>query len=134
MVNVPAFTRLYLVWLGSSSYCPSCAPAPPLPCYSCPAPSTPPPCTTCSSPPQPCTWSAWSWGPCSATCGPATQAGSRVLIAGVSSCPRSSTATRDCRTQPCPVDCTWTQWSRGTYSTYNKKKNMIHIAFYIYKG
>ena len=82
-----------------ASYCPSCHVS----------------CSSCSSP-DPCVWSPWSWGPCSATCGPADQVGTRTLLRGGEGCPVSSVFQRSCVTTPCPVDCAWSDWSLGSCS------------------
>ena len=84
----------------------------------------PPPCYSCTGGCQACgdqgvvdcQWSAWSWGPCSASCGRGRQTASRYVVRqsqqGGRQCGSLSWASRDCSGPACPVDCRWGDWSR----------------------
>lgn len=72
-----------------------------------------------------CETTPWTeWSTCSAQCGGGRQTRSRSIITpaahGGTACPTDLVETRDCNTQPCPVDCKgtgeggklkWSEWS-----------------------
>eukprot|EP01127_Copromyxa_protea_P017750 TRINITY_DN5457_c0_g1_i1.p1 TRINITY_DN5457_c0_g1~~TRINITY_DN5457_c0_g1_i1.p1 ORF type:complete len:488 (-),score=87.74 TRINITY_DN5457_c0_g1_i1:67-1530(-) len=66
--------------------------------------------------PVDCTWNEWSpYSECSADCNGGTQQRTRSKNAAQSGgvdCTGASTMTLPCNTQPCPVDCVWSSWSK----------------------
>jgi len=67
-----------------------------------------------------CKVSAWTkWSPCSSECGVGTQFKTRIIDIFKSkngaACPDLK-VTRQCNTQPCPVDCKYTEWDVGECS------------------
>jgi hypothetical protein len=73
---------------------------------------------SCNTDPCPveCDITGWSeWSNCSADCGGGTQTQSRSIITnaahGGEECPSNLTNTRNCNTDPCPVECVVSEWS-----------------------
>ena len=73
-------------------------------------------CNTTACPVD-CAWSDWGeWSPCSKSCGGGTRTRTREIKQnaenGGKACPAKSTDMSDCNTQPCPIDCQVSNWSK----------------------
>jgi len=62
-----------------------------------------------------CAWTAWNWTECSALCGGGQMTATRSQLPGQPGglpCTGASTDNATCNTQPCPIDCEWSQWTQ----------------------
>eukprot|EP01013_Petalomonas_cantuscygni_P015357 TRINITY_DN3164_c0_g1_i1.p1 TRINITY_DN3164_c0_g1~~TRINITY_DN3164_c0_g1_i1.p1 ORF type:complete len:6949 (+),score=1286.42 TRINITY_DN3164_c0_g1_i1:147-20993(+) len=70
------------------------------------------PCNTDACPPAACELTPWStWSECTAQCGTGSQQRTRTKVSGDCAANTLYHETRECNTQPCPVDCAWGEWS-----------------------
>ena len=66
-----------------------------------------------------CEWNDWIVGECSKTCGDGTRTKDRtknVTESNGGTCPGEFFEIEACKTQECPIDCEWNDWTLGECS------------------
>jgi len=94
--------------------------------------------------PCPCVWSIWTeWPTCSSTCGVGSKQRTRDVeteaINDGTDCLGDKTETAACNTDPCPIDCKWSQWGEWsqchqTCSPGEKSKMRTHAILAQFGG